>query len=250
LDVVDGTYTLRLTEGYWLQSNPSGEPWFPEFYPDAWQMSDSTPVLVAGDSHPNLDMTLDRAGVLTTTVRGPGASTDLNAGYRVYAANGGLVAEDLPGVYDGGQLTVLVPRGTWKVLIMGRTPMDTNATPLLSQWYGGGASMTSATALDFDPVTTITGQTTTLPGKLKPTKAPHISGKPKVGKKLRVTKGTWNLMTDTTFAFTWLRGSKVVGHAASYTVKAGDKGKKLTAKVKASNGGLSTTVKTSVTITR
>ncbi len=250
MDVADGTYTLRFTEGYWLQSNPSGEPWFPEFYPDAWRASDATQVVVAGDSHPNLDLALDRAGVLTTTVRGPGASTDLNAGYRVYAANGDLVAEDVPEVYDGAQLTVLVPRGTWKVLIMGRTPMDTNAVPLLSQWYGGGASLTSATALDFDPVTTLTGQPTTLPGKLKTTKAPHITGKPKVGKKLTVTKGTWNQMTGTTFSYTWLRGTKVVGHAASYVVKAGDRGKKLTAKVKATNGGLSTTVKKSVTVTR
>jgi hypothetical protein len=248
IDAVPGDYAIRAANSFWLDLHEDyGVPWFPEYYPNAWDATAATPVSAA-TSLGGLDMDLTRAARLRTTVTGPGGTTDLTAGYRVYAPDGTVMSDRAPVPFDGNNMTVLLRPGSWKVLVTGWTPAATMATPLLPQWYGGGASRSAAPTVTAVAGDDIGGFGTTLPGKLQATKPPHITGKPKVGKKLKVTKGSWNLMTDTTFDFTWLRGSKVVGHAASYTVKPPDAGKKLTVKVLAANGDLSTTVKATVKV--
>ncbi len=87
-------------------------------------------------------------------------------------------------------------------------------SPLLPQWYGGGASRSAAPTQNLAAGDDVVGSATRLPGRLKATTAPRIKGKPRVGRTLRVTKGAWNQMTGTTFRFTWLRGATAVGHAA------------------------------------
>ena len=242
LDVGDGDYTLQVASGNWLINHESETPWFPEHYPDSWGTAQAQTITVGGDQHPGLDMSLARAGRLRVTVNGPGASTDLNAGYRVTAADGTVVAEDPPAAYDGHQLSVLVRPGSWRVLVSGRATSSTNDVPLLSRWWGGGVSLATAPATDFSVGTDIDGGTLVLPGALRATTKPTIKGKASPGRTLRATKGSWNLMTGTTFVFRWKRGGKVVGKAASYAVRRADVGKRLSVAVTAKNGGLSTKI--------
>lgn len=248
LDVGDGDYTIQVASGNWLIDHETQTPWFPELYPDAWAPADATTITVNADLHPGLDMTLARAGRLRVSVNGPGGSTDLNAGYRVVASDGTTVAEDPPSVFDGAEFSVLVRPGSWRVIVTGRATSSTNDTPLLSRWYGGGVSFATAPATDFAVGTDIDGGTVVLPGALRATTKPRVKGKPRVGRTLTLTKGVWNLMTDTRFGFTWKRGPRVVSRTAAYVVRPGDSGKRLTATVKARNGGLTTTFKVSVSI--
>ena len=70
------------------------------------------------------------------------------------------------------------------------------------------------------------------PKKFKSTKAPAISGTAKVGKTLKVTKGTWSpAPTKTTYQ--WKRNGKAIKGAtkATYKVKKADAGTKITATV-------------------
>ena len=66
--------------------------------------------------------------------------------------------------------------------------------------------------------------------------APKISGTPKVGQTLRVSNGTWS-PTPTSYAYAWKIGTKTVGTASTYKVKAADKGKKVTVTVTAKADG-------------
>ena len=238
-DAPPGEYTIRAANSSWLDLNEDFTvPWFPEYYPDAWDASDATTVIVpvAGQVD-NLDVELVRAARLTTTVFGPGGSQDLSAGYRVYAPDGTEAVDHVPATYEGNRVSILLRPGTWKVLVTGWSPSSTNATRLLPQWYGGsGATITSATPVSVVAGDEIDGGVLTLPAKLATTTPPKLKGKAKVGKSLTATKGVWNLMTGTTFTFTWSRGGKVIGHKSAHTVTAADRGKKLTVKVRASNG--------------
>jgi hypothetical protein len=75
-----------------------------------------------------------------------------------------------------------------------------------------------------------------------PTKAPHISGRAKVGKKLSGSTGSWTF-SPTGYRYQWLRcnphgGScKKIGHAthAKYKLAKRDAGHKLRVRVTAAN---------------
>jgi hypothetical protein len=64
---------------------------------------------------------------------------------------------------------------------------------------------------------------------------PRISGRARVGRKLRCTRGVWTGATPIRFRFRWLRGSRVAGHAQMYRVKRADAGRTLTCQVTATN---------------
>jgi hypothetical protein len=242
IDLPAGAYTVSTRSGSTLLGVDTGTPWQPVFYPDAWQGADGTVITVTddADTHPGLDFALTRSAVLTLDVRGPGDTTALDAGYRVTSV-GGITAYDEPAVSGTGNvIEVLLRPGTWTLRLSGQR--SGGGAALLPQWLGGsGATSGAATPVTVAAGDEIDGGTITLPAKLAPTKAPTVKGKAKVGKKLKATKGTWNLMTGTTFTFTWLRGSKVVGHASSHTVATADRGKKLKVKVTATNGAFSAT---------
>ena len=124
------------------------------------------------------------------------------------------------------------------------------------QWLRAGVSVKGATLATYTPVkadkgrqlsvrvtatktgyTTVAATSPTTPkvkaGTIKVTKKAKIKGKAKVGKKLKVTKGTYKPAGKTTIKVRWLRGSKKIKGATSkrYKVKAADRGKKLKAKV-------------------
>ncbi len=75
------------------------------------------------------------------------------------------------------------------------------------------------------------------PQVIKTVKKPKVSGKAKVGKKLKTNKGSWN--TTVAVKYQWLRNGKAIKGAtkAKYKVTKKDKGKKLKVKVTASKSG-------------
>lgn len=242
IDAPVGDYTLRAASSFWLQlQEPDLVPWFPEYYPEAWDEGSATPVPVTTGSQADLPFQLARAARLTTSVSGPGGLLQVDTGYRILdAATGSVKAEVAPAPFAGNLVQVLVPAGSWKVLVSGRRS-DTDRQ-LLSRWYGGGTSAATAPALTVVAGQDVAGSGTVLAGALKAVTAPRVQGRPAAGKKLKVTKGTWNLMTDTTFAFRWLRGSTVLSKTASYVVRRADLGATLKVKVTAKNGELATPV--------
>ena len=68
--------------------------------------------------------------------------------------------------------------------------------------------------------------------------APTVTGNGKVGKVLKVSKGTW-AATPTSVTYEWKSGKKVVSTLASYKPVASDKGKKLSIKITATAPGYS-----------
>lgn len=254
IDAVPGVYTVRAANSFWLDSSESyAVPWFPEYYPDAWDVSTATPVSVDGAGPPvdDVDLELARAARLSVTVTGPGGTSDLSAGWRVYSLNGTRAVDHVPALFEGNRAVVLLRPGTWKVLVTGWSPSSTNATPLLPQWYGGsGATSSSAAPVSVVAGDEIDGGALTLPARLAPTTPPRLKGKAKVGRRLAATKGRWNLMTGTTFTFTWWRGGTVTGHGPAHKVTPADRGRRLTAKVTARNGDLLTTRRLTVKVSR
>ena len=74
--------------------------------------------------------------------------------------------------------------------------------------------------------------------------APKAAGKLKVGKKLTVSKGTWNV--PVTVKYQWLANGKKIKKATkgAYKLTAKDKGKKISVKVTASAPGMASKVMT------
>ncbi|WP_283095555.1 beta-propeller fold lactonase family protein [Nocardioides alcanivorans] len=93
-----------------------------------------------------------------------------------------------------------------------------------------GRSIQLPFSVDASPVTPVAQQ-------IKSKKKPVIKGKTKVGRKLKVTKGTWN--TSVKVQYQWLRNGKAIKGATKATYKATkkDKAKKLKVKVTATKAG-------------
>jgi fibronectin-binding autotransporter adhesin len=83
---------------------------------------------------------------------------------------------------------------------------------------------------------TRSGPNSTTPSRPKNTKKPRISGKAKVGKTLKCSRGSWS-GHPSKFAYQWKRSGKKIKGAtkAKHKVKRKDAGKKLTCTVTASN---------------
>jgi hypothetical protein len=81
---------------------------------------------------------------------------------------------------------------------------------------------------------------------LKATAKPVITGTAKAGKKLRAKPGTWS-PAATSYAYTWKRNGVTIAGArsATYKVKKGDRGKKITVTVTASRAGYASASATS-----
>lgn len=88
-------------------------------------------------------------------------------------------------------------------------------------------------------------QVTVKVGSLKTAK-PRITGKAKVGKRLKVKPGTWG-PKPVKLKFQWLRGGKAIkgATAKAYKVKKKDRGKKLKVRVTATKAGYATVSKVS-----
>lgn len=101
-------------------------------------------------------------------------------------------------------------------------------------WFHSTAGKDASWTVKFSP----------LKKKLK-TSQPKISGTAKVGKTLKVVRGTWT--SGTKFNYQWYRdGDKIVGAThATYTVKSNSKGSKLKVKVTGKKSGYNTVTRTS-----
>lgn len=252
---VDGFTKARVTtdrHGRWQASTPDGdfvlgtEPtpiwelvapqvpqWGRQYYPDALDDAGAGVVSVSGGAPVDgLDMSLPRAGVLPLDLRDARGEAVQKAGYRLFDAETGAEVQSVPSwtLSPTDALRVRVHPGSWKVLVTGRNPDE-----LLPQWYGGGTSFASAPTVDLAPGETLPLQEMTLPDGLAPTTRPRIIGKPRVGRTLRVTRGRWNLMTDTTVTYRWRRGTKERSASQKYVVRKADRGRWLTAVVSADN---------------
>ena len=68
--------------------------------------------------------------------------------------------------------------------------------------------------------------------------APKVSGTSKVGKKLKVSRGTWNV--PVTLKYKWLANNKAIKKAtkSAYKLTAKEKGKKISVKITATAPGM------------
>jgi hypothetical protein len=115
---------------------------------------------------------------------------------------------------------------TLRAVVMGRSPTYADVT------------LTTETVAVWAPQdSTATSQ----PSVFVNGKRPVISGKAKVGKSLRVTKGTWNV-SPAKVTYQWYRGSKAIKGAtkAKYKVTRKDRHRKLSVKVTVKRTGFVT----------
>lgn len=133
------------------------------------------------------------------------------------------------------------------------------------KWYRNGRPITGASKPTYIPVAAdlgnkitvsivgkVGGSTLTLTSSAKEVakgtivnkKAPKVSGKTKVGKKLKVTAGTWTPKAKVSIR--WYRNGKAINAAVKTTYKltSKDKGKRITVKVTAKKTGYTTVSKT------
>jgi hypothetical protein len=137
------------------------------------------------------------------------------------------------------------------------------------QWNADGAAIPGATSSTFTPTgavlgkkisvsvtgastgyvkaTTTSASTAVVSAGTLTTATPVISGTVKVGAKLTATKGTWG-PSPMTFTYQWkANGAYISGAtAATYTLTAAEKGKKITVSVWGAKPGYTTTARTSV----
>jgi len=77
---------------------------------------------------------------------------------------------------------------------------------------------------------------------LKNLKKPKVSGKPRAGKRLRTTTGSWRTKPRS-YAYHWYRGAKAIKHATkkTYRLVKADRGRRLTVRVTAKRPGYQAT---------
>ncbi|NLF05495.1 MAG: hypothetical protein GX593_10920, partial [Actinomycetales bacterium] len=150
----------------------------------------------------------------------------------------------------GGRLSV--SKGAWSVA----------GVTLKYQWLRDGKAIAGATSTSYvlqgaDRGRQISVQiTASVPGRVsgvsvtapsapvaagdaaKATKEPKVTGTAKVGKKLKVSDGTWSV-PGVRLARQWLRNGKAIAGATStsYTLRAADRGKRISVRVTASVAG-------------
>lgn len=185
---------------------------------------------------------------VTATRQGYTAQTRTSA-----AVVGGLnpfrvVAPKVTGTAKAGR-TLTAKAGSWAP-----TP-----TTIGYQWYRWGKAIPGATkstykltaadrkteitvrvtgsAADYQTATASSAAVKVEFGKLKAAK-PKITGTAKVGKTLKVKRGTWK-PKSVTYTYQWYRSGKAIADArgSSYKLVAADRGKKITVKVTAAKKG-------------
>jgi hypothetical protein len=165
------------------------------------------------------------------------------------------------------KLTVGTPKisGTVAVgsTLKAKTGTWSKGTTFSYQWYANGKAIKKATKSSYKLTKSQKGKKITVrvagtksgyatgyktskaTGKVAVAATPKIKGTAKVGKKLTVSKGTWT--SGTKFTYKWYANGKAIKKAtkSSYTVKASQKGKKITVKVTGKKSGYATVAKTS-----
>jgi len=81
----------------------------------------------------------------------------------------------------------------------------------------------------------------------KLTEAPAVTGKPRVGRKLRAGHGSW-APAPTTYVVTWLRNGKAVHTGSTYKVTKADRGKRIQVRVTVRRAGYDARTATSAAV--
>jgi hypothetical protein len=147
-------------------------------------------------------------------------------------------------------------RGTWAA-----------GTTLSQQWFRDGTPVVGATGTTFTPTSsergarisvvvtgvrdgyetataTSTSTSPVLEGTLRAA-TPKVSGTPKVGRRLSVTRGTWT--SGTSFSYRWLANGRSVKGAtrSTFVVPRSVKGKRISVRVTGRKSGYTTVTRTS-----
>ena len=247
-NAADGDYLiLARPSDRWTWLAPDSALWAPAYYPGVAGATAATPVTVSGgDPVDGLDMTLVDGTALRVNVVDESGRDLRFAGYDVYDADTGVRAQNVGvGQDDPSPLVLRLQPGRWKLLVRG---YSSGADWKVPQWYGGGTSFFTAATIELASGDNLKPTTLTLPETLRPTSPPRITGTPRRGHRLTATTGTWNLMTGSTFTFTWKRGSTVVDRGATHVVKDADVGKTLTVTLRVENSETHTTATRSLKV--
>jgi len=247
-NAADGDYLiLARPSDRWTWLAPDSALWAPAYYPGVAGATAATPVTVSGgDPADGLDMTLVDGTALRVNVVDESGRDLRFAGYDVYDADTGVRAQNVGvGQDDPSPLVLRLQPGRWKILVRG---YSSGADWKVPQWYGGGTSFFTAATIELASGDNLKPTTLTLPETLRPTSPPRITGTPRRGHRLTATTGTWNLMTGSTFTFTWKRGSTVVDRGATHVVKDADVGKTLTVTLRVENSETHTTATRSLKV--
>ena len=244
----DGDYQiLARPSDRWTWLAPDSALWAPAFYPGVVGSADATTVTVSGGAPVDgLDLALVDGTALRVNVVDESGRDLRFAGYDVYDADTGVRVQNVgAGQDDPSPLVLRLQPGRWKILVRG---YSTGADWKVSQWYGGGSSLSTAATIELAPGDNLKPTTLKLPETLRTTSPPRITGTPRRGHRLTATTGTWNLMTGSRFTFTWKRGSTVVDRGATHVVKDADVGKTLTVTLRVESSEAHTTVTRSLKV--
>lgn len=193
----------------------------------------------------SIDLTADNPGVARdVTMVQFGAVEGHVSDYDGMSITGGYVEAfnldgDSSGVANidgGGVFSLPLAPGSYRLLIVGwrEVPGGEDQT-FVREWYSDVRTMDRAEIL-----TVFAGQRTEylqvgLTQDLQAYVAPQVSGAPVVGRTLRASSGEFNLMTETTLSYQWLRGATVVGTGRTYVPTLADAGRRLQVRVTARN---------------
>lgn len=230
----------------------------PEWYDNTPARSKATPVPVAAypATTPAQAPTVSLAprGTISGTVKLPKSATNWEAGVTVYDLDGNAINGSV--VDSAGGFSVDLNPGSYYVRADGARFTEISANnpdcascvnqvdfrDFVAGYYGGGTSLATAKRITVKSGAATSAGTIKLSGTLKAVEKPQVKGKLVkgqlvTGKKVKVTKGTWNRESDIKLSYVWKVGSKTLGKKATLNVT-----KKVQKKIGKKLGSLTVTV--------
>ena len=236
--------TLSATAGIWDLGTDVKYQWATE---DDW---------IAGANSPTFTLTSAQAGkTVRVIVFGRYADADDNDAWQA-------MFTPLDGIVTGGILKTAAPAISGTVAygstLTAKPGAWTPGTGFTYQWYANGVAIAGATKATLKLGTaqkakkisvrvmgkklgfTSVAKTSAVTGKVATAGTPKISGKAKIGKKLTAKPGTWT--KGTKFSYQWYANGVAIKKAtkSTLTLKAAQKGKKITVKVTGKKSGYAT----------
>jgi hypothetical protein len=250
----DGSYDLVIApitnpmldhDTFYLRFDAPAGDYAPEYYNDAVSLFSATGIYVPdGATASGKDVQLAPGSHITGTVTGPEGTPLAGASVNAYVTD-----PNDSGWLDTGFSTSTAEDGSYD---LGPLPASTyhlefSAKGYREEWYPTDVVLASGT--------TITRRDARLAFRrhVHNLERPAISGKPKVGRRVTATPGSWN-PAQVTVTYRWLVAGRPVARAthASYRPRRADVGKRLRVRVTASATGrtAATATSTSKTVTR
>lgn len=190
---------------------------------------------------------LVRTGGLAGRITVPpvAGTEDMETWVQVYDAEGDpidaflprrLAATAMSRSTEAFEIDELTPGTYYVAAYAARYDQDSDRVfPFIRQFWRGAYTLESATPVVVRPGVRTAGLNFAVSRTLTAVARPSISGKAAVGKTLTARPGTWSRRSNLSFAYTWKRGGRVVGRAATYRVAKADAGTSLTLTVTATD---------------